>query len=258
MDSETLNRTITTVANDLSSAHDRDFLKRVYSGGIEFYLETLERLGFTARGTVLDAGSGFGQWTVALAKLNTRVVGIDINNVRLEASAKIAKAMNVDNIDFACVPLDDLPYGDASFDAIFCFSVVYYTDWQKSYREFFRVLKPSGVLYVCTNGLGWYLWNIFGNQNASDDFNPRMHAIDTIMQTVSSKIMKKRRRGSCVVMSPRSTVSELRKLHFKDVNVLGDNPDNATRHIEPVGVHARRYLLLPKVFEVIATKSDRA
>lgn len=42
-----------------------------------------------------------------------------------------------------------LPYRDALMDAIFCFGVLHHVpDWQGSLREFARVLKPGGALYL--------------------------------------------------------------------------------------------------------------
>ena len=46
-----------------------------------------------------------------------------------------------------------------------------------------RVLKPGGKIYICSNGVGWYLYNIVKNPNASPDFNPRVYGLRTLFDS---------------------------------------------------------------------------
>ena len=55
---------------------------------------------------------------------------------------------NYANIDYVA-PLHKLPIADASFDAILCTEVLEHLEWpRESVREFFRVLKPGGRLFL--------------------------------------------------------------------------------------------------------------
>jgi len=55
------------------------FLERVYGGGFEKYSTRLSQHGFRGFCRVLDAGCGFGQWTLALSWMNQSVEAVDIS-----------------------------------------------------------------------------------------------------------------------------------------------------------------------------------
>ena len=151
---------IEQVSLQLRSEFDRDFLRRVYSTPLEFYIHRLSAVEFHGLERVLDAGCGFGQWALGLSELNTTVHGIDINESRVKTADEIACRLNRKNIFITQASIDSLPYSNCVFDGVFCFSSIYFTNYVIVLREFFRVLKPQGKLYICTNGLGWYIYNL--------------------------------------------------------------------------------------------------
>jgi SAM-dependent methyltransferase len=88
--------------------------------------------------TILDAGCGNGNYAFYLADLGY----INISAVDLFAN------IETDRFVYKQASIDDLPFGDNSFDFIYSNSVIYYLENpKKGILEFKRVLKKDGVLF---------------------------------------------------------------------------------------------------------------
>ena len=238
------------------SANDAGFLQRVYSGGLKKYKERLARIGFTGKEKILDAGSGFGQWTFAMAQISKYAIGMDIDPERLYVTTQLALINNVKNVEFRQVSLEDIPDFEETFDAVFCYSVVYLTDYRKIFRNFFRILKKGGHLYICTNGPGWYLYNIIQQPNPSIDFHPRWYGIQTLWNTLIHKRSRLSPRAGARIMTPSGTKRALNKSGF-EVVALGAEGTLAIgdgQALPPSPNYDARYMGLVNVFEVIARK----
>ena len=85
---------------------------------------SLKTIGFTNLPCVLDAGFGMGQWTVPLSQQNSELHGIEFSNDRYEA-VKIDFDLNITNAYIQQGSIENLPYEDNKFDAIFCYSVIF-------------------------------------------------------------------------------------------------------------------------------------
>lgn len=120
------------------------------------YNERVEFLGLTGLTRVLDAGCGMGQWAIALGMQNKEVVGIDIDASRLYVGDQLAKANGLDNVSFENSALEKTPFEDNSFDAVFCYSVIMFTNISETLAEFRRILKPNGKVYAMTDLWPWY------------------------------------------------------------------------------------------------------
>lgn len=120
------------------------------------YKKRLQHLGFEEMDNVLDAGCGMGQWSYALAQLNKNVEGVDIDAGRLIVATELAKNGGLTNVNFQNSGLEQLPFADNSFDAVFSYSVIMFTHMPSSFNEFYRVLKPGGKMYVMTDLWKWY------------------------------------------------------------------------------------------------------
>ena len=173
---------IKTVSKTLNQ-RDSLFLKRIYSEGMEKYINRLKAIGFSDKEAIaLDAGCGFGQWALAMNVLIDHVIGIDLSKARIDVAKKISK--DLQNVEFVQGSISQLPFSDNYFDFVFSFSVIYYTDVELTIQELTRVLKPGGKIYICSNGIGWYCYNILKNPNSSPDFNPRKYGLRTLFDSL--------------------------------------------------------------------------
>jgi SAM-dependent methyltransferase len=173
--------------NELFTASDSNealFIDRMYSQGLGRYSKRLESIKFQNRRHVLDAGCGYGQWALALSMMNEQVLACDIDDNRLAFLENLTHLLDIKNIKIDKNALDNRIYPPNHFDAIFCYSVLYKTEWTKSLNNIAHSLSPGGLVYICSNGLGWYLYNYHHQHNAARDYNPRQHAIGSIQKSI--------------------------------------------------------------------------
>ena len=98
-------------------------------------------LAAEGRRRVLEVGLGTGQDARALQAAGLEVAGIDLSaeHVRLARAA---------GVDAHVAPAQEIPYADASFDAIWCMSVLMHmpdADLREALAEMARVLVPGGI-----------------------------------------------------------------------------------------------------------------
>ena len=106
----------------------------------------LRALGDVAGREVLELGCGAAQWSISLAGLGARTVGLDVSPKQLEHART---AMAAAGVEFPLVEAsaEDVPLEDESFDVVFCdHGALGFTDPYKTVPEAARVLRPGGVL----------------------------------------------------------------------------------------------------------------
>ena len=240
----------------LSRFQDKDFLDRVYAKDLNYYIKRLKKIRFINLEKVLDAGCGFGQWGIALSYINKTVTAIDINSERILVAQKIAQELKRENLHFLKSSLEKLPYKDESLDGIFCYSVIYQTNYIESLKEFFRVLKKGGILYFSTNTWGWYIYNLIKNHNPSLDFSPRRYVISTLLNTLKFSLFRIKERNKDLTMSPKLTLKILKNIGFKDIKIGPEGTLSLNEEfndtVEPI--YSSKYLGMSRVYEVISTK----
>ncbi len=108
----------------------------------------VEAAGVGAGMTVLDVATGPGQPALKLAQIvgaAGRVVGADVVPAMIEAARREAERTRVANLSFEIASAQELPFDDASFDAVVCrFGVMLFPEPVEGVREMLRVLKPGG------------------------------------------------------------------------------------------------------------------
>ncbi len=99
---------------------------------------------------VLEVGPGNGRYTIETARRvgsNSKVIAIDIEPKMIERVSRRAQAEGVTNLEAKTASVYDLPFGDATFDAVSMIAVISeIPDPQRALKEFHRVLKPTGTL----------------------------------------------------------------------------------------------------------------
>jgi SAM-dependent methyltransferase len=100
---------------------------------------------------LLDCGCGSGSITVGLARIvgPGQAIGVDLEPGQLERARELAAENRVPNVSLAVANVYDLPFPNASFDAVFAHTLLeHLREPLQVLREMRRVLKPGGVAAV--------------------------------------------------------------------------------------------------------------
>lgn len=100
---------------------------------------------------LLDCGHGPGSITIglALAVAPGETVGIDILPENVQLATSNAAAAGSTNLNFLRGDIFDLPFEDASFDAVFIHAVLQHLhDPAAAVAEAYRVLAPGGLIAI--------------------------------------------------------------------------------------------------------------
>ena len=96
----------------------------------------------------LDYGCGHGMAAVAMARAGASVTAFDLSPGYVTESRSRALANGV-NVECVAADGEHLPFGDATFDAVWGNAILHHLDLAKAGRELRRVLKPDGVAVFC-------------------------------------------------------------------------------------------------------------
>lgn len=151
-----------------------------HMGGLKATEELIELCSIKKNKYVLDVGCGLGRTVCYIAKKHgCRVVGADISEGMVDRSKKRAKKEGVeDRVEFKVGDALNLPFKDATFDAVIDESVITFVgDEKRAVSEYVRVTKPGG--YMGLNeciwvkapppGLAEYMFRIMGAKFPAPD-----------------------------------------------------------------------------------------
>jgi 2-polyprenyl-3-methyl-5-hydroxy-6-metoxy-1,4-benzoquinol methylase len=99
---------------------------------------------------LLDVGCNWGRWTVAAARAGWRATGIDRAKKSVGAARRVAEQLGVE-AGYVVADARELPFADASFDAVFSYSVLQHLaneDVSLVVAQLRRVLRPGGVAWI--------------------------------------------------------------------------------------------------------------
>ena len=101
---------------------------------------------------VLDVGCGNGIFSIVFGQTGAKkVIGIDISVESLEVAKQIKKKYNLGNVDFKLGDISHLPFSSNSFDIIWAWGSVHYTeDPLRCIEELADLLRPKGMLIIST------------------------------------------------------------------------------------------------------------
>ena len=130
---------------------------RTYDLNVEDYIRKLEFplplkylidfTGLLSGKNILDAGCGAGRDSKYFFDNGFELTGVDLSQGMLEAAKRISKA------SFLLRDIRDTGFLDGYFDGIWCYNALLHLDegsLNDAIREFSRVLKAGGILFVNT------------------------------------------------------------------------------------------------------------
>jgi SAM-dependent methyltransferase len=107
-----------------------------------------DRLGDLHGKTALDYGCGHGMAAVVMARRGAHVTGFDLSPGYVHEAGERARANGV-AVKLLVADAEQLPFADASFDAIWGNAILHHLDLERAGAELHRVLRPGGVAVFC-------------------------------------------------------------------------------------------------------------
>ena len=131
-------------AGSIPQRYERDLVPLIFQS----YAQHLaQELAPYAPSQVLEVAAGTGVVTRELARTlprDTRIVATDLNQPMLDEAAARG---TIRPVQWRLADAMQLPFEDASFDAVVCqFGVMFFPDKPRAFAEARRVLRPGGLL----------------------------------------------------------------------------------------------------------------
>lgn len=102
-------------------------------------------LGDVAGKDILEFGCGAAQWSISLALLGARPVGLDLSARQLEHARRLMAEAGVE-FPLVHASAESVPLPDVSFDIVFCdHGAMTFSDPYRSVPEAARLLRPGGL-----------------------------------------------------------------------------------------------------------------
>lgn len=186
-------------------------LERDYSPGRTWHSLAVGLAAFLRLGDVLDAGSGDGAAAASLAPYCRSLTCIDTNPRMIEAARE--RLAGFEHVRTQVADLHELPFDDASFDAVLMFHTLTYAERPaRALAECARVLRPGGrLVLLCLNKhRQMEVTARYGERHAG--FAPA--AVRSLLS-----------RAGLAVSSAEVACRELKKPHLEVVLAIADKPD---------------------------------
>lgn len=241
---------------------DKEFFCRVFANGILQYEHRILNLGLQGKYTrVLDAGAGFGQWSMALSLHNAFVDCIEYQENRVKVLQSLIAIHHLRNVNVLQGSIESLPRewkeSNGVFDFVFCYGVIFLTNWKESLEQLLDVTRQGGIIYICANDVGWYYHLIVNMPNLTLGYDPRSHGIQAFINEYLYEICKKNFLGDRVLRLEKLK-QEIKKY---DCSLLAESGEGGILYKNGVyqatnhkGFFAKEYCGQRGVYEIILRK----
>lgn len=145
------------IARDLETGSPTFFqeVERYRFDKLDYLPRVVDYAGLRGK-SVLDAGCGLATDLTRFAKGGAEVTGIDISPRAVELARQNFAQRGLEG-RFHCMDAGDMTFEDASFDFVYCHTVLHFTpDPEAVIAEIRRVLKPGGTaFFMAINRSSW-------------------------------------------------------------------------------------------------------
>lgn len=136
------------LSTSAAESYERQKVPAIFAPMIE---ATLRTISLPQRAYVLDVACGTGAVSRAVAPRlaePSKIVGADLNPAMVEI-ARRSVSNGIHDFEFVTAPADAMPFGEATFDFVFCqHGLQFFPDKPASLAEMRRVTKTGGKLIV--------------------------------------------------------------------------------------------------------------
>src|SRR5205814_522612 len=99
---------------------------------------------------ILELGCGAAQWSIGLAQLGARPVGLDLSERQLAHARRLMQEAGV-RFPLVLASAEQSPFLDSSFDVVFCdYGAMTFARPEWTVAEAGRLLRPGGILAFTT------------------------------------------------------------------------------------------------------------
>jgi SAM-dependent methyltransferase len=152
------------------------------------------KAAYTGR-EVLEVGCGFGANLLSLQGASARLVGLDPVAVYRQMAPILAAREGRDPVEIVGGLGEALPFADASFEVVLCYSSHQYMDLEPAFRQMARVLRPGGQLQLISGQLDQFMAVMRGERG----LGALRHTIEVWLNTQSYQRFGKRVIGGRVL-----------------------------------------------------------
>lgn len=132
-----------------TSSKMRALDRRLFDGKVISSRVYPEIFPFNKNDEVVNLGCGVGPQAVVYAGTFRRMVGVDMNEDRLEQSKVLLAECGVENYETTCASVEQAGLSSGSFDKALAIDIIeHMPDPKKLLQEARRLLKPGGELLV--------------------------------------------------------------------------------------------------------------
>ncbi len=116
---------------------------------VEDLVWMLEELPMSPADSVLDIATGTGEFARAIAPHVANVTGLDATDAMIEQGRKFVDQHGIENIIFQQGIVQDIPFGDGTFDIVSCrYAFHHFADPKPVISEMVRVCRTGGHVIV--------------------------------------------------------------------------------------------------------------
>lgn len=165
---------------------------------LSYFRDRVKNIGISGQ-RVLDAGCGTGNWSFGLLSVFDEVYGIDYVKERTDLCTHIAGKYGIDKTAFREGNILETGFPDDFFDVVFCFGVIIVpqTPLDVALKEFRRVVKPGGEIFICLNAPGWAYYLASSDAQARSDLGKKgiyvylRHALKELPELITTDSKKR-------------------------------------------------------------------